>query len=299
MYRATDCQETDWATLEVEALKRHVCLNDAFIADEQWKTVFRILLQVLIENTRLLSAWSSDKYTHYQQQFSFFYPLNTPTYTSLANPVSFFFSIQYNPIRGTAKTQIQVTARLTSIATTSACTKILSCTCLNAGSWIQTSLSKIFLTIFRFAYLSVQYCIVASFLAVLLGFSGSSSNVPNSVSGEEGAVGVLMEFEDAWNISHGRTCLWWRPCSTTHIPFQAAMLVDKPSTQSIMLSQRHPRCIPLIANTNASKIPSRISAAPRPRAKMTRGRLPLQMASRMKLGWCCWRREASTFWDRK
>jgi hypothetical protein len=40
--------------------------------------------------------------------------------------------------------------------------------------------------------------------------------------------------------------------------------------------------------------PAAMVKTPRPRAKMTRGRLPLQMAHRMKLGWDCLRREYST-----
>lgn len=40
--------------------------------------------------------------------------------------------------------------------------------------------------------------------------------------------------------------------------------------------------------------PAAIVKIPRPRAKMTRGRLPLQIAQRMKLGCDCLRREYST-----
>lgn len=40
--------------------------------------------------------------------------------------------------------------------------------------------------------------------------------------------------------------------------------------------------------------PAAMVKMPRPRAKMTRGRLPLQIAQRMKLGCDCLRREYST-----
>jgi len=40
--------------------------------------------------------------------------------------------------------------------------------------------------------------------------------------------------------------------------------------------------------------PTRMPAMPRPRAKMTRGRLPLQMVQRTKFGWACLRSEYST-----
>ena len=68
------------------------------------------------------------------------------------------------------------------------------------------------------------------------------------------------------------------------MPFQAATLVEIPRTHNNMLNHRQPRGLSLKANNMAKAIPNAMSAAPRARAKMIRGRLPLQMASRMKFG---------------
>ena len=72
---------------------------------------------------------------------------------------------------------------------------------------------------------------------------------------------------------------------TTHMPFQAAMSVATPNMKPMAESALQPRPALLRVMSIAEMIPPRIPATPRPRAKMTRGLLPLQMVHRMKLGW--------------
>jgi hypothetical protein len=73
------------------------------------------------------------------------------------------------------------------------------------------------------------------------------------------------------------------------MPFQAAIRVDMPRISRISGSTRHARPAQLsVMMTSATMAPT-MRKMPRPRANSTRGRLPLQMAQRMKLG-CAWRR---------
>ncbi len=72
---------------------------------------------------------------------------------------------------------------------------------------------------------------------------------------------------------------------TTHIPFQAQIKVATPIMKPIADKTLQPRPALLRVMRTAATIPPTIPPTPRPRAKMTRGRLPLQMVHRMKLGW--------------
>lgn len=72
---------------------------------------------------------------------------------------------------------------------------------------------------------------------------------------------------------------------TTHMPFHAAMSVANPMISSKIGSTRHARPTELNVRRMSARMPATMTNMPRPRAKMTRGRLPLQMAHRMKLGW--------------
>jgi hypothetical protein len=93
--------------------------------------------------------------------------------------------------------------------------------------------------------------------------------------------------------SQGRRWRWCIPWRTTHMPFHAAMRVEIPMMRRMIGSTRHPRPAELNVMRRSARIPRRINEIPRPRAKMTRGRLPLQMVQRMKLGWAWRRREYS------
>jgi hypothetical protein len=57
---------------------------------------------------------------------------------------------------------------------------------------------------------------------------------------------------------------------------------------------RQERAAELSVRRMSVTIPATIRNMPSPRAKMTRGLLPLQIAWRTKLGCACWRREYST-----
>lgn len=72
---------------------------------------------------------------------------------------------------------------------------------------------------------------------------------------------------------------------TTHIPFHAAISVATPIKNPMADKTRQPRPALLNVMSTAAIIPPTIPPTPRPRAKMTRARLPLQMLHRMKFGW--------------
>ena len=72
---------------------------------------------------------------------------------------------------------------------------------------------------------------------------------------------------------------------TTHIPFHAAISVDTPIKSPTADKTRHPRPALLKTSRMPVMIPATIPPIPNPRAKITRGRLPLQMLQRMKFGW--------------
>lgn len=74
---------------------------------------------------------------------------------------------------------------------------------------------------------------------------------------------------------------------TTHMPFQAAMRVETPRTSRMRGSTRHPRPTLLRVMRTSVTIPAMMRKIPSPRAKSTRGRFPLQIACRTKLGWAC------------
>lgn len=59
-------------------------------------------------------------------------------------------------------------------------------------------------------------------------------------------------------------------------------------------STLHPRPAELSVMSRSAMNAARIRKIPKPRAKMTRDRLPLQIVQRMKLGWACLRSENST-----
>jgi hypothetical protein len=73
------------------------------------------------------------------------------------------------------------------------------------------------------------------------------------------------------------------------MPFQAAISVEIPMRKPMMERTRQARPALLRVMRMAAMKPPTMPAMPRPRAKMTRGRLPLQMVQRMKLG-CAWQR---------
>lgn len=78
------------------------------------------------------------------------------------------------------------------------------------------------------------------------------------------------------------------------MPFHAATKVAMPTNQPIAAKALKPRGALLKVSSVAAAKPNRIVLTPRPRAKMTRGRLPLQMVQRMKFGWDWCRSEHST-----
>ena len=71
---------------------------------------------------------------------------------------------------------------------------------------------------------------------------------------------------------------------TTHIPFQAAKRVAIPIIKGTAEMILHGREAPLTVRRTTVTMPPTIPPMPRPRAKITRGRLPLQIVQRMKLG---------------
>ena len=81
-----------------------------------------------------------------------------------------------------------------------------------------------------------------------------------------------------------RVCFRLMKKRTTHMPFQAAISVATPNMKPIAESALQPRPALLRVMRIALMMPPRMPATPRPRAKMTRGLLPLQMVHRMKLG---------------
>jgi hypothetical protein len=81
---------------------------------------------------------------------------------------------------------------------------------------------------------------------------------------------------------------------TTHIPFHAATRVEKPRRNKITGKTLQARPALLNVRRMSVTIPAMMRNMPSPRAKMTRGLLPLQIAWRTKLGWACWRKEYST-----
>src|SRR5882757_3321402 len=88
--------------------------------------------------------------------------------------------------------------------------------------------------------------------------------------------------------------LWKNLVLTTHMPFHAAIRVAMPMKNPMNDSTLHARPALLRVIRIAAMMPPTIPPTPRPRAKITRGRLPLQIVHRMKLG-CAWhRRDHST-----
>ena len=75
------------------------------------------------------------------------------------------------------------------------------------------------------------------------------------------------------------------------MPFHAANSVEMPIKNGTAAMTRHGRAAELTVSSTAVTTPPMMPAVPRPRANSTRGRLPLQMVQRMKLG-CAWRRSA-------
>jgi hypothetical protein len=155
-----------------------------------------------------------------------------------------------------------------------ACRKMVSWIWRRAGSWIQTSRSKILRITLRFSYLATQGSSSHELLdACVLNVSMESSfaSKPWGSSSEP-------------KSSHGRRWRWCMPCRTTHMPFQAAISVETPIKKAMMDMTRHARLALLRVRRMAISRPATIPPIPRPRAKTTRGRLPLQMVQRMKLG---------------
>lgn len=68
------------------------------------------------------------------------------------------------------------------------------------------------------------------------------------------------------------------------MPFQAAMSVEMPMTKPINERTLQARPALLRVRRMATMRPATMPPMPKPRAKMTRGRLPLQIVQRMKLG---------------
>lgn len=77
------------------------------------------------------------------------------------------------------------------------------------------------------------------------------------------------------------------PTLTTHIPFHAAISVATPIRNPIADRALQSRPALLRVMSMAATRPAMIPATLRPRAKITRGRLPLQILQRMKLR-CAW-----------
>lgn len=69
------------------------------------------------------------------------------------------------------------------------------------------------------------------------------------------------------------------------MPFQAASRVEIPIQKATADNALQP--LPPLLNVMSTAVmaPATIRDTPRPRANITRGRLPLQMVQRMKLGW--------------
>ena len=157
--------------------------------------------------------------------------------------------------------------------------KMVSCIWRRAGSWIQTSRSKILRTMLRFSYRathgSSSHELLEACESTLLDESDLNSYVCCSSS-------------DA-KSSQGRMCRWCMPWRTTHMPFHAAISVEVPMKKPIMEMARHARPALLSVRMMATSRPAIMPKMPSPRAKMTRARLPLQMVQRTKLG-CAWQR---------
>ena len=66
------------------------------------------------------------------------------------------------------------------------------------------------------------------------------------------------------------------------MPFHAAMSVATPTMNPIAERILQDRPALLSVTSTAAMIPPTMPPTPRPRANMTRGRLPLQMVQRMK-----------------
>jgi hypothetical protein len=64
---------------------------------------------------------------------------------------------------------------------------------------------------------------------------------------------------------------------TTHMPFQAAIKVAIPIKKPMAERALQPRLAELSVRITAHRKPPTIPPIPRPRAKMTRGRFPLQI----------------------
>lgn len=69
------------------------------------------------------------------------------------------------------------------------------------------------------------------------------------------------------------------------MPFHAAIKVAMPMMKPMADNARQARSERLTVSKVADVKPARMPVTPRPRANTTRGRLPLQMDQRTKLGW--------------
>ena len=94
---------------------------------------------------------------------------------------------------------------------------------------------------------------------------------------------VVHAVQDLETLSLGRKNESPYPL-TTHMPFQAAISVAIPIMNPTADSTRQLRLALLKVVRIAVMRPAIIPAMPRPRAKVTRGRLPLQIVQRTKLG---------------
>ena len=73
------------------------------------------------------------------------------------------------------------------------------------------------------------------------------------------------------------------------MPFHAAIKVEKPRMSRMSGRTLHARPAQLSVMMISATMAPRMRKMPKPLANRTRGRLPLQMAQRMKFGWA-WRR---------
>ena len=154
------------------------------------------------------------------------------------------------------------------------CRKMVSWIWRSAGSWIQTSRSKMRRMMLRLAYLGTQG---SSSNELALELTSESCEVDFSLVRETSSV-------ESAKSSQGRRWRWCMPCRTTHMPFQAAMSVAIPMNQPMKGITRQPRPAEDKVMMMFAMRPAAMVKTPRPRAKITRGRLPLQIAQRMKLG---------------
>ena len=95
---------------------------------------------------------------------------------------------------------------------------------------------------------------------------------------------VVHAVEDLREISNG-SFLGFGITLTTHMPFHAAISVATPIMNPMAESTLQPRPALLRQMRMAQMIPPIMPATPSPRAKTTRGALPLQMVHRIKFGW--------------